>query len=228
MPSRSAQLVVQLLDTRSIAQLPDIKAALGGVSRATAFRYLAQVQYRRSYNCNGRYYSRHDPARYDRLGLWCHQGVCFSRDGTLGATITRLVRESDQGWTHRELQALLHVRVQTFLLEAVASATLAREQVDGSYVYLHVDRAVRQSQLRRRNERIASGKAVVATGALVVDDSIVIQILLVLIRHPGSKAADVVRRLRGHLPPITFEQVRAVFSRYDLEDLGEKGGPSSC
>jgi hypothetical protein len=146
----------------------------------------------------------------------------------LGATITRLVRESDQGWTHRELQALLHVRVRTFVLEAVALGTLTREQVDGVFVYLHVDPSVRTAQLQRRGERIASGKAVVATGALVVHDTIVIQILLVLIRHPGSKAADVVRRLRGHLPPITFEQVLAVFHRYDLEDLGEKGGPTIC
>lgn len=203
-------------------------AALGGVSRATAFRYLAQVPYRRGYNHNGRYYSRHRPARYDRLGLWCHQGVCFSRDGTLASTVTRLVRESDQGWTHRELQALLHVRVRTSLLEAVARGTLAREQAEGVHVYVHADPSVRKAQLQRRKERIASGKAVVATGALVVDDTIVIESLLVLIRHPGSKAADVVRRLRGHLPPITFEQVRAVFQRYDLDDLGEKGGPSIC
>lgn len=228
MPSRSAQFLVHLFDSRAIAQLPDIMAALGGVSRATAFRALAQVPYRRSYNQNGRYYSRHDPARYDRLGLWCHQGVCFSRDGTLGATITRLVSESDQGWTHRELQALLHVRVRTFVLDAVEHGTLAREQVNGVFVYLHVDPSVRHAQLQRRSERIASGKAVVATGALVVDDTIVIQVLLVLIRHPGCKAADVVRRLRGHLPPITFAQVQAVFHRYDLEDLGEKGGSSIC
>lgn len=225
MPSRSAQSLVQLFDHRIVAQLPDIMMALGDVSRATAFRYLARVEYRRSYNHNGRYYSRHEPSRYDRLGLWCHEGACFSRDGTLGATIQRLVRESDQGWTHRELQTLLHVRVRTFVLDAVAEGTLEREQVDGVYVYLHVNRAVRRAQLQRRRERIASGKAVAATGALVVDDTIVIEILLVLLRHPGSKPPDVTRRLRGHLPPITFEQVQAVFRRYDLEDLGEKGGP---
>jgi hypothetical protein len=138
------------------------------------------------------------------------------------------VRESDQGWTHRELQTLLHVRVRTFVLDAVAHEALAREQVEGVYVYLHTNPSVRRAQLQRRKERIASGKVVVETGALVVDDTVVIQILLVLIRHPGSKAADVVRRLRGHLPPITFEQVQAVFHRYDLEDFGEKGGPKVC
>jgi hypothetical protein len=57
-------------------------------------------------------------------------------------------------------------------------------------------------------------------------DAIVIEVLLVLIRHPGSQLAEVVRRLRGHSPPIRAEHVRVVFDRYDLEHLGEKGGPS--
>jgi hypothetical protein len=37
---------------------------------------------------------------------------------------------------------------------------------------------------------------------LDVSDAVIIQVLLVLIRHPGSRPADVVRRLRGHDPPI--------------------------
>jgi hypothetical protein len=32
----------------------------------------------------------------------------------------------------------------------------------------------------------------------------------------------VVRYLRGHSPPISFEQVDAIFARYDLESIGKK------
>ncbi|MCF7979549.1 MAG: hypothetical protein K9L82_16375 [Chromatiaceae bacterium] len=57
-----------------------------------------------------------------------------------------------------------------------------------------------------------------------VDDAVVIQVLLALIRHPGLGPAEVVRSLRGHSPPIVLEQVVAVFARYALEEVGKKGG----
>ena len=60
-------------------------------------------------------------------------------------------------------------------------------------------------------------------GEASLDDAVVIQVLLTLVRHPGSGPAQVVRRLRGHATPITSQQVHAVFTRFDL---GEKGGPS--
>jgi hypothetical protein len=120
---------------------------------------------------------------------------------------------------------LLRVRVHNTLLDLLHKGELYREQLVELFVYLHIEPGVRQAQLARRREQIESGKAVAAVQDLQVDPSVVIEILLVLIRHPGSKAADVVRYLHRHLPPIGFEQVRAVFERYDLEDLGEKGGP---
>ena len=73
----------------------------------------------RCYNHNGRYYTRRDSARFDRLGLYSLGEIHFSRDGSLGMTLKRLIRESEAGLTHRELQDLLHVRVQVLLLEAV-------------------------------------------------------------------------------------------------------------
>jgi hypothetical protein len=51
-----------------------------------------------------------------------------------------------------------------------------------------------------------------------------IQVLLVLIRYPCSMSGDVARRLKGHSPPITLRHVQVVFDRYDLDDVGEKGG----
>ncbi len=58
-------------------------------------------------------------------------------------------------------------------------------------------------------------------------DEIVIQVLLTLLHHSGAKAAQVVRYLRGHSPPISLLQVDAVFARYDLESIGKKGGSAA-
>ena len=221
MPRRSSLDVLQLLRSSPVASMEDLRTVLHGASRATVFRYLKQVPYRRSYNHNGRYYALHDPARYDRLGLFSHGDIHFSRDGTLGATVRRLVEEAEAGHTHRELQDLLRVRVHAFLLDAVRTGRLGRERLAEVYVYLHADAEVRRQQVERRRERIAAGDP--EEGVVDISDAVVIQVLLTLVRHPGSRPAEVVRRLRGHSPPLSRQQVDAVFTRYAL---GEKGGPS--
>jgi hypothetical protein len=223
MTSRSTDMLQRLFESTTVVELSDIRVALGNASRATAFRQLHHVPYRRSYSHNGRYYTRHDPTRYDRFGLFCHQGILFSRDRSLTATLMRLVQEAEAGHTQRELRELLRVRVQVLLLEAVRRGALARQCIDKLFVYLHQDPAVRRVQVRRREALLAA-----ETVEAEVTDGIVIAVLLTLLRHPGSTAANVVRRLRGHSPPISMRHVRVVFDRYDLDRLGEKGGSSNC
>lgn len=221
---RSPQMVSALLESRPVVTFDEIQSTLDKASRATVFRYLKKVPYRRSYNQNGRYYTRHEPCRYDRLGLWAHNGIYFSRDGSLKATVYRFVEEGDAGWTHRELRDLLRVRVQFILVEAVRSRAIDRERMEGVYVYVNKDPVVKAAQLERRRQRIREAAAAADVVALEVAGAVVIQVLLVLLRHRGSEPADVVRRLRGHSPPVSRAHVDAVFARYQL---GEKGGPST-
>jgi hypothetical protein len=227
MAERSPEMLIDLLKSKGVVTFSDLQKALGSASRATTFRYLKRIKYLRSYNHNGRYYTYRDPALFDRFGLYSRGDIHFSRDATLSDTLRRLVRESQAGWTQRELQELLRVRVQVLLLEAVRHDEIRRERVAGFYLYLHLDPAIGQNQLQRRQERIAAcqprGEARVG-----VDDAVIIQVLLALIRHPGSRPADVVRTLRGHSPPIVLEQVVYIFARYDLEDVGKKGGSTNC
>lgn len=219
MARRSAQVLLDLLKTKPIVEFQDILAALDGASSSTAFRYLQQVPYRSSYNHNGRYYTLHEPSRYDRFGLLVHRDIYFSRDGTLKPTVRRLIQQSEAGFTQRELQELLRVRVQIFLQALLEDREIQRERLEGIYHYLHPEPEMGQAQLRRRIERIAAAKE----SKVEVDDTTVIRVLLVLIRYPGSKLDQVVRRLRGYSPPIVLKQVDAVFARYAI---GKKGGPT--
>jgi hypothetical protein len=225
MANRSPENLLKLFESDEIVEFKDIQGALDNASRATCFRYLKQVPYHRSYNYNGRYYTHKDPTRYDRFGLFSHGDIFFSRDNTLGETIRRLVRESEAGWTQRELQDVLRVRVQVVLLHTFHQGKVEREKVHGFYVYLHPDPAVRGAQLNRRRERASLGAKV---GEPEIADPVIIQVLLTLLHHPGAKAADVLRYLRGHSPPITMAEVRIVFARYELDSIGKKGGASNC
>ena len=223
---RSPELLRQLLVSETVVDLPRIESALGGVSPMTAFRYLRQLPYRRSYNHNGRYYCLHEPSRYDRFGLWSCNNIHFSVDGSLGKTVRRLVYEMAAGATHRELQERLRVRVHNTLLTLLRQGEVDRERITRVYVYLHRDPVIRRDQIERRQALI--GAAETASVEVQVDDRIIIEVLLVLLRHPGSKAAEVVRYLRGHSPPITMAQVRIIFARYELDSIDKKGGASNC
>jgi len=217
MPTRSVERLQELFQSTTVVELTEIQAALDNASRATAFRYLKQVPYRRSYNHNGRYYTRHDPTQYDRFGLLSHQGILFSREGSLSATVARAVQQAEAGLTQRELRERLHVRVQVVLAELMRRGVINRERVERWFVYTDTDPEILRHQLQNR-------RASMLTAAAEISDTVIIAILLTLLRHPGSDAADVVRHLYGHSPPIPMEQVRSVFDRYDLDSLEEKGG----
>jgi len=219
--TRSTKKLTAIFQKKTVVDLPAIQQALGGVSIQTAFRYLKLIPYRRSYDHNGRYYTLYEASIFDREGLWSIKGVHFSVDGSLKHTVRRLVYEASAGATHKELQQKLQLRVQNTLLDLWRKAEICREAPAGFYVYLHTDDAVRKSQLSKRLKQLAVQQA-----HAEITDAIVIEVLLTLIRYPDARFAGVVRRLQGHSPPITAEHVRIILDRYNLENLGEKGGRS--
>ena len=224
MPDRSPDLLLPLLASRSPVTLEQLQQALGQASRATTFRYLRQVPYLRSYNHNGRFYTSRDPGSFDALGLLSIGDVHFSRDGSLRATIERLLATSEEGFSDPQLRALLHVPVQPFLLAAVRQGRARRERLDGVFVYFAPgDHGKRQ--LRARRDRLAEHLAAGPDTAPGYD--VIIAVLLVLVRCPGLTPQQTARRLQSHSPPIPLAQVRAVFDRFDLAAAIQKGGPTS-
>lgn len=223
---QALQSLQNLFAAQTVATLPQIQAALGGVSEMTAFRVLREVAYRRSYNCNGRFYAAYDPARFDRLGLWNSGDIFFSADGSLKATALRMVLEAPSGLTHRELADLLKVRVHNTLLGLTRTNAVTREDVDGVFVYFSPDDLRHADQLDRRRQGVPVAPAASAPSGVPVSDAVVIAVLLTVLRAPGSSAEQVAQQLRSHSPPILPEQIQTVFARYHLDDIGEKGGTS--
>ena len=69
----------QHLRRHKIADLPELKRALGSDTDLTVFRKLKQLDYLASYTHRGRFYTLTDIARFDDEGLWSHEAVWFSR-----------------------------------------------------------------------------------------------------------------------------------------------------
>src|SRR5712691_13266768 len=88
----------RFLRSHKIATLPELKRALGAPADLTVFRKLKLLDYLSSYSHSGRYYTLPSIARFDDLGLWSYEAVCFSRYGTLLATVEVFVDRSPRGY----------------------------------------------------------------------------------------------------------------------------------
>jgi hypothetical protein len=215
-PETARHVLTRLFRQRRIADLPAVFAALRTTSVMTAHRRLSELAYLSSYSHAGRFYTLPDIATFDADGLWMHEGVGFSRCGTLKDTVPALVDRAEAGLFHRDLQARLQVRVHNTLLELVQARRLGREVVAGDYLYVSADAPRAQAQLAQRHSLATTESiAPVAPGAAVV-----IEILIEVIRVAGVRgdAKAVAARLSARGLVVTVEQVQQVFIQHGLPE----------
>lgn len=148
-----------LLRRTTIATMPQLKEALGTDVDMTVFRKLREIGYRTSYSDRGKYYTLAETPAFDEHGLWSHDGVRFSRHGTLLNTCEALIAESRAGYSAGELESLLHVGVRDALRKLVSEGRIFRQEAGGRILYLSAQAAVRRRQLSARE---ASGDAIPA------------------------------------------------------------------
>ncbi|MGH2396144.1 MAG: hypothetical protein ACRDFW_03975 [bacterium] len=214
-PEQSRQALTRLFRRQRIADVQTLSAALETSSRMSVFRRLSALGYLTSYSHAGRYYTLRDIPQFDRDGLWQYQGLCFSRDGSLKATVDRLVEEAEAGRTHHELRVRLQVRVHNTLLDLVENRRIGREPIGGYYLYVSANPARAGSQLAlRRQQQEGFAKPMPETPA-----SILIEVLLDLIQSAKVRpdADRVAERLAARGLPVTVDQVEAIFSSYGLK-----------
>jgi hypothetical protein len=208
-----------LFKRQGIAQISELRRALGVRSRTTVFFALKAVGYYSSYSYAGRYYTLAHIPRFDAHGLWSHGEVRFSKHGTLRATVVVLVQQAPEGRTHEELQVILGVRVHDTLRKLVEDRLLGRERVESVYLYTDADPERAAAQIEQRRDRSVSTPAVVAAeqAAPPLDLRLVVDILLAVIDAPKDDAATIAARLRLGGLVVSQEQVEAVFEHYGLE-----------
>lgn len=145
-PTTATKAVAKLFGQHPVQDLQALFDVLGTTSRMTVFRRLKKIGYLSSYTHAGRYYTLTDIPDFNDAGLWWHQGVGFSKAGTLKSTVALLVDGAEAGHTHGELEARLRVRVHNVLLGLLRERRLGRERIGRSYVYVsaNADRASRQ------------------------------------------------------------------------------------
>jgi len=138
----------QHLRRHRIATLAELKRALGTSVDVTVFRKLKALDYLSSYSHRGGYYTLHAIARFGPDGLWSHEGVWFSRYGTLLATAEAFVTQAPAGSLAEDLARALHVEVHDPLHALTAQGRLRRTDVAGVYLYTAAEVATHRRQLQ--------------------------------------------------------------------------------
>lgn len=213
-----ATRLIRLFHRKLVLDMSAILEVFPSRSRCSIFRDLKTIGYLSSYNHAGCFFTLTDVPPFDADGLWQHQGIFFSRHGTLKATVRHLVQTADAGQTHSELQQRLHVRVHNTLLDLVRHNEIAREQVDKLFLYVHVDSEARINQIAKRRQQMEHQQPVPPLGPYEI-----IEVLLDVIRFGEREPERVFNHLRDKGFGVTIEQVAAVFDCYDL---GKKNSPS--
>jgi len=147
-----AKGLLSLFKRKKVSDLADIKEVLGTQSTMTAFRKLKQLCYFTSYSHRGRYYTIKDITEFNNKGLWSFRSIRFSKYGTLMETSRGFVNISEIGYSARELEEELEVRVQETLLRLHKNENLFREKMSGVYIYVSADPTIRERQLLLRRQ----------------------------------------------------------------------------
>lgn len=202
---------------RQTADLAMLKQALGTASRTTVFRVLSSAGYLTSYSHGGRYYTLRRIPRFDEAGLWAHGEALFSKDGTLRATIVRMVGAAPAGKTHEELQAQLRLRVHDTLLDLVRDRRIGRVNLDRFYLYVSADKAAGTEQVAQRRRMISEEPS----PAELPEPNLLVEVLLAVIHQPAEGPAGIAAALDRQGRTVSRSEIEAVFARYDL---GKKKG----
>lgn len=171
-------LIRQLLQSKTVMTLKQIRHELAGRPRSSLFRDLQKVEILTSYSHAGQYHALQSTVKFNRNGLWFYDHIAFSRYGTLKNTLVETISNSPAGMTHKELKTLLHIQVQNPLTHLIQTKTLQRRSSPGqTFVYLSNEDLQAQEQWQKR--RTLDEKA---TGLTLPSESVVIEILLEIIR----------------------------------------------
>ena len=208
-------LIRQLLQSKTVLTLKQIRHELAGRPRSSLFRDLQKVEILTSYSHAGQYHALQSTVTFNRNGLWFYDHIAFSRYGTLKNTLVETISNSPAGMTHKELKTLLRIQVQNPLTHLIKTKTLQRRSSPGqTFVYLSNEDSQAQDQWQKRRTLDEQ-----ATGIILPPESVVIEILLEIIRG-NERIVDesaVGSRLKKRGITVSQKQLVYVLTYYDIK-----------
>jgi|TARA_B100000315_G_scaffold254277_1_gene294987 hypothetical protein len=180
------------------------------LSIATVRRRLRDWSALSSYNKSGQYYTLPLIPEFNKQGLWKHEGVFFSKHGTLKNTVIHLVQISKRGLSNSELEEILGVNTNSYLPQVKQLAGVRREKHSRQVVYFAADKELYKQQ---KQNRFPPEPAALK----LPPDAITIIILVQLVKHPGSSPEQLSEILRRESYEIDAVMIDNLFERHGLK-----------
>lgn len=221
----SAKALKRLFGRFPVADLETLSRTLDTKSRMSVFRRLKDFGYFSSYTHAGRFYTVAYIPQFDAYGLWIHQGIGFSREGTLKATILKLVETAPSGFTHTELSHLLRVKVHNALLSLVREGHIRREHIEQAYLYISTDPGEADGQISQRRMKLAESDK----GVDILPVTTVIEVLIETIHTGKFRVAPklISKQLAARGCSVTTRQIEHIFDQYGIDTLKKTAASTS-
>ena len=213
----SARALKRFFRRFPVADLNTLSRTLDTESRMSVFRRLKNFGYFSSYTHAGSFYTLGHIPQFDDYGLWMHQGIGFSKEGTLKATLLKLVETAPSGFTHTELKHLLRVKVHNTLLGLVREKRIGREHIEKAYLYISADTGEALDQISRRRMLLEESDK----GTNILPITTVIDVLIETIHAGKLRVAPrlISQRLAARGCSVTTRQVEQIFGQYGIVAL---------
>jgi len=213
----SARALKRLFRRFPVADLNTLSRTLDTESRMSVFRRLKTFGYFSSDTHAGSFYTLSHIPQFDDYGLWMHQGIGFSKEGTLKATLLKMVETAPSGFTHTELNHLLRVKVHNTLLGLVREGRIGREHIEKTYLYTGADTGEALDQISRRRMLLAKSDK----GTNILPITTVIDVLIETIHAGKLHVAPglISQRLVARGCFVTTRQVEQIFGQYGIDAL---------
>ena len=175
-----AETLRTLFAQQPVATMEELKRALGTTVDLTVLRKLQALGYLSSYSERGKFYTLRALVQFDARGLFQAGEARFSRFGSLLETAEQFVVGSSAGYFTAELNRELGVETKEALLTLTRRDRVAREEVEGRYLYCAPDLERRAVQRRHRLEGIDVPGAARPTREVRIGDEAKAALLLFL------------------------------------------------
>ena len=211
----SKQALKRLCRKHIVVNLQQLSNTLNTSSRMSIFRRLQMIGYCSSFTHKGAYYTLSNIPQFDDRGLWFFQGIGFSRSNTLKATVIKLAESSEAGYTHREMEMILHIRVHNTLLILVRKNLIGRKRIDKQFVYCSANPQTADRQVSKRSEQVP----LESDSGTAVSEGMIIEVLLEVIRAGKVLISpDIVKkRLLARQISVDITQVEQVYKQYGFD-----------
>lgn len=180
------------------------------LSRATVRRRLKEWKVISSYNKSGQYYTFPLVPKFDKQGLWKHEGAFFSKHGTMKNTVIHLVQISKAGLSSSELEVILGINPNSYLPQCKQLEGVRKEKHKREVVYFSSDN---EMYLRQKEKRFPPKP----TALKLPPDAISIIALVELVKNPHSTPEELSQTLIRTGYEISTQEIANLFTCHGLK-----------